>query len=223
MIRLYVVVEGQTEESFVKNVLAEVLWRSGIYPTARILGIPGHKGGRTSYVRVKRDVVLQLKQDKSAFCSTMVDLYGLGRGFPGYPPPSHLSNIEKVRHVEQAMKEDICARVPGLRAEERFIPYLQLHEFETLLFSDPVAFARGINSQNLERSFQRIADEFESPEDINNHPETAPSKRIRAVYPNYRKVIEGTQAAAAVGISAMREKCQHFREWIESLEALVDS
>jgi len=217
-----VVVEGQTEESFVRNVLAEVLWGSNVHPTPILLGTAGNKGGRTNYARVKRDVLVLLKQDRSAYCSTMVDLYGLGPGFPGHPPPDHLSNIEKVRHVEQAVKEDICSKVPDLRADLRFIPYLELHEYEALLFSDPAGFATGINHPHLQRQFQRIRDEFESPEDINNNPETAPSKRVLAVFPNYRKVIEGTQAAAAVGIPTMREECPHFREWIESLEALID-
>jgi hypothetical protein len=222
VIRLYVVVEGQTEESFVRNVLAEVLWGSNVHPTPILLGTPGHKGGRTSYARVKRDVLVLLKQDRGAYCSTMVDLYGLGPGFPGHPPPDHLSNIEKVRHVEHAIKDNICEEVPALRADLRFIPYLQLHEYEAILFSDPAAFATGINHPNLQRQFQLIRDEFQSPEDINNDPETAPSKRVLTVCPNYRKVIEGTQAAVAVGMLVMGEECQHFREWIESLEALTD-
>jgi hypothetical protein len=213
-------VEGQTEESFVRNVLAEVLWASNVHPTPILLGTSGHKGGRTSYARVKRDVVVLLKQDRAAYCSTMIDLYGLGPGFPGHPPPDHLSNIEKVRHVERAVKEDICEELTDLRPELRFIPYLQLHEYEAILFSDPAAFAAGISHPNLQRQFQRIRDEFDSPEDINNDPETAPSKRVIAACPSYRKVIEGTQAAAAVGIATMREQCQHFREWIELLEAL---
>jgi hypothetical protein len=222
VIRLYVVVEGQTEESFVRNALAEALWASNVHPTPILLGTPGHKGGRTSYARVKRDVVVLLKQDRSAYCSTMVDLYGLGAGFPGHPPPDNLSNIDKVWHVEQAVKDDISEELPDLRPDLRFIPYLQLHEYEAILFSDPAAFAAGINHPNLERQFQRIRDEFDSPEDINNDPETAPSKRVIAACPSYRKVIEGTQAATAVGIPTMRAQCHHFREWIESLEALTE-
>ncbi len=220
MIRVIVVVEGPTEESFVKNVLRGSLWGSNLFLTPTILGRPGHKGGRTSYERVKRDVVLQLKQDRNSYCSTMIDLYGLGAGYPGHPPPGYLSNIEKVRHVEQAVKKYICDQIPDLRADRRFIPYLQLHEYEAILFSDPAAFARGINQPSLQRQFQRIRDEVDSSEDINNDPETAPSKRVLSVCPNYRKVIEGTQAAAAVGIPIMREQCAHFREWLESLERL---
>jgi hypothetical protein len=222
VIRLYVVVEGQTEESFVRNVLAEVLWRSKVHPIPIVLGRPGHKGGRTSYARVKRDVLVQLKQDRGAYCSTMVDLYGLGPDFPGHPPPGHLSNIEKVRWIEQAVKKDVCNENPELQPNQRFIPYLQLHEYEALLFSNSAAFAAGINHPNLEGKFQLIRDKFESPEDINNDPGTAPSKRVLAVYPGYRKVIDGTQAAASVGIPIMRQECPHFREWLESLESLAE-
>lgn len=222
MIRLNIVVEGQTEESFVQNVLAEVLWRRGVHPTPILLGTPGHKGGRTSYARVKRDVLVLLKQDRRAYCSMMIDLYGLGPGFPGHPPPQRFSNLEKVRHVEQAMKKDISEEFPDLQADQRFIPYLQLHEYEAILFSDPGAFAGGINQPNLQRHFQTIRDSFESPEDINGDPETAPSKRVLRVCPSYRKVIEGVQAAAAIGIPAICQECRHFREWIESIEALGD-
>ena len=74
MTRLYVVVEGQTEESFVKNVLAEVLWSRNVHPAPILLGAPGRKGGRTSYARVKRDVLVPLKQEQGAYCSTIIDL-----------------------------------------------------------------------------------------------------------------------------------------------------
>jgi hypothetical protein len=131
--RLYIVVEGQTEESFVNNVLAETLWRSAIHPTPILLGPPGHRGGRTSYSRLKRDVVVLLKQERGAYCSTMVDLYGLGPGFPGYPLPADLPNLAKVQRIEQAVKDDICnSAPPHLRPDIRFIPYLQLHEYEAI-------------------------------------------------------------------------------------------
>jgi len=220
--RVLVVVEGQTEESFVGNVLAPALWPREIFAKPILLGPPGHKGGRTSYARVSRDVLMFLRQDTTAYCTAMVDLYGIGQGFPGIPPPNHLSNIEKVRHVETAFKEDICQRIPDFRPDVRFIPYLQLHEYEALLFSDPSAFATGINQSTLANRFQTIRDEFDTPEDINNDPTTAPSKRVLSAYPSYRKVIEGTQAAQAVGLPKIGEECPHFREWLETLTGLQD-
>ncbi len=93
MTRIYVIVEGQTEESFVNNVLAPTLWLRQIYVNPLILGPPGHKGGNPKYGRVKKDVVKQLKQDRRAYCSTMLDFYGLGSDFPGMPLPPDLQSF----------------------------------------------------------------------------------------------------------------------------------
>ena len=221
MTRVYVVVEGPTEESLIKNVLAPVLWPREVYLTPIVLGPPGHKGGNTNYARVKKDVLVQLKQDPTAYCSTMLDFQGLGKGFPGMPLLANLPNLAKVTRIEQAVKRDIVAQVPDLRPDIRFLPYLQLHEFEGLLFSDPHAFARGIYQPNLAEAFQTIREEFATPEDINEGDNTSPSKRVANLHPTYRKPLDGTRAASAVGINTMQQECPHFRAWIESLEALA--
>jgi hypothetical protein len=215
-----VVVEGQTEEAFVQDVLAETLWSYQVYLIPIILGVPGHKGGRTSYARLRKDVLVQLKQDRAAYCSTMLDFYGLGRGFPGTPLPAHLSSREKVAHLEDAVRTDICEQIPDLRPDVRFLPYIQLHEYEGLLFSDPTIFATSLRQPHLAHRFREMRDDFETPEDINNDPETAPSKRVAQVYPSYRKVLDGTLAARAIGIATMRQECPHFREWLAQLQAL---
>jgi hypothetical protein len=218
--RVSVIVEGPTERSFVQQVLAPLLWASEIYLGATILGVPGHKGGRTNYVRVKKDVLRQLKEDRTACCSTMLDFYGLGMGFPGTPVPPNLLNVDKVIHLERAMKEDIVAEVPDLRPDVRFLPYLQLHEYEGLLFSDPEAFANGISQSGLASQFQAIRQSFPTPEDIDDNPDTAPSKRVLRLWPPYNKVVDGTRAASAVGIAAMQRECPHFRDWVERLGRL---
>ena len=212
MTRAYVVVEGETEESFVKNVLAQVLWPYQVYLRPILLGPPRHKGGRTNYDRVNKHVVIQLKQDRTAYCSTMLDLYGLGSGFPGMPLPANLSNLDKVVRIEKAVKADIVMQVPDLRPDIRFVPYLQLHEYEGLLFSDPEAFASGIGQPHLAGRFETIRKAFPTPEDIDDDPNTAPSKRVLNAYPGYRKVLDGSLAAEAVGVDRMRQQCPHFRE-----------
>jgi hypothetical protein len=215
-------VEGSTEASFVQEVLAPILWARETYLTPTILGVPGHKGGRTNYARVKKDVLRQLKEDRAAYCSTMLDFYGLGKGFPGMPLPPNLSNVDKVSHLERAMKEDIMAEVPGLRPDVRFLPYLQLHEYEGLLFSDPEAFANSISLSHLAPRFRAIRQSFPTPEDIDDSSDTAPSKRVLGLCPSYSKVLDGTRAASAVGLEAMRRECPHFRAWVESLKRLCD-
>jgi len=191
-----------------------------VYLSPIILGVPGHKGGRTNYARVQKDLLRQLKQDPDAYCSTMIDYYGLGQGFPGTPLPPHLSNIAKVERIERAVKEDICEQIPDFRPDVRLIPYLSLHEYEGLLFSDPDAFGRALNQPHLAGRFHQVRNEFSTPEDIDDSPASAPSKRVLAAYPAFRKVIEGTVAARAVGIERMRRECPHFRNWVEQLEAL---
>lgn len=220
MTRVYAVVEGSTEEVFVKDVLAPVLWPRQVFLYPIILGVPGHRGGKTNYARVKKDVLTQLKQDRAAYCTTMLDFYRLGKGFPGMPTPPNLSNLDKVSHIEQAVQEDITEEVPDLGADVRFVPYLQLHEYEGLLFSDPVAFARSIFQPHLAGEFQSIRDQFPTPEDINDSPNTAPSKRVAELYPSYDKPLDGKRAATAVGVAAMRRECPHFRAWLERLETL---
>lgn len=217
MTRVYVVVKGQTEESFVNEVLAPALTPRRIYLYPILLA---SKGGNVNYFRVQKDVLRQLKQDRSAYCTTMLDFYGLGKDFPGTPLPPNLSNIDKVIHIEQAVSRDIIAQAPELRPDLRFIPHLQLHEFEGLLFSDPTAFANGINQSNLAGPFQSIREGFPTPEDIDDGPTSAPSKRVLRLCGSYRKVLNGTQAAKTVGVDAMRRECPHFREWFEHLEQL---
>jgi hypothetical protein len=136
--------------------------------------------------------------------------------------PQHLGNIQKVEHIERAIKDDICSKVPDLRPDVRLIPHLSLHEYEGLLFSDPDAFARALHTPSLATQFHRIRNNFPTLEDINDYPETAPSKRVITIYSGYQKVIEGTQAARAVGVQTMRQECPHFRRWIERLAALPD-
>lgn len=204
MTRVYVLVEGQTEESFIRDFLAPVLW-----PSAVSL-IPIGLGGNAKYARVKREIARLLKQEKEAYCSTMLDLYGLGKGFPGTPLPSNLSGAEKACRTEQAVKADIT--------DVRFLPYIQVREFEGLLFSDPEAFAAKLGVAG--QAFRRIRDAFATPEDINDDPNSAPSKRVLRLYPSYQKVIDGTLAAQAVGIDRMRRECPHFDAWVEALAVI---
>ena len=221
MVRVSIVVEGQTEESFIKTVLAPALWPTEVCVTPILLGVPGHKGGRPNYDRVKKDVLLHLKQDTTAYCSTMLDYYGLGPGFPGTPVPENSPTTAKAIYIERAVKDDICARIPEYRPDIRFIPYLQLHEYEGLLFSDPQVFAAGISQAHLSAYFQQIRGEFTTPEDINDDPLSAPSKRVLAAYPHYRKVVHGTTAALAIGVATMRRECPHFRDWLGRLAGLT--
>ena len=113
---------------------------------------------------------------------------------------------------------EVCKCMGSSFNRDRFVPYVMMHEFEAMLFSDCEAFARGIGSPDLAPSLQAIRDEFCNPEEIDDSPVTAPSKRIAPLVPGYQKPTQGTFAIQAIGLDTIRAQCPHFREWLERLE-----
>lgn len=221
MKRVIVVVEGATEGRFVADLLApELLARANVLVTARILGVPGHKGGRVNYPRLQKDLLILLRSDRDAFCTTLLDYYGLAPGFPG---DTGAPGAERAASIEAGMKLDVVGKAASVGTEQRFIPYLQLHEFEGLLFSDPEALADAIHAPSLAATFAAIRNQFPTPEDINDDFVTAPSKRILKHHPDYNKVLDGTRAAHRITIEKMRQECPRFQRWITALEALPDT
>lgn len=212
MSRVMVFVEGQTEETFVRVLLVPYFSRLGIYLTPILAQTsPGHKGGIVSYGKVKHQLTRLCRQDQGAYVTTMMDYYGLPNDFPGLDgrvPDAH----EQVARLEQALQQDIDA--------PNFIPNLMLHEFEALLFSAPEKIAEWLDDQALLAPMAAIRGAFATPEHINNSPQTAPSKRILALVPHYKKTVDGPLIAEDIGLDAIRAQCPHFNNWIERLLAL---
>ena len=100
-----------------------------------------------------------------------------------------------------------------------FIPYLQLHEFEALLFSNKEVLFRNIPRTAIQ-ALEQVFEEFSNPELINEHPDTTPSQRLKNNIDGYNKVVYGSILAGAIGIEAMQARCPHFAEWIEKLKRL---
>ena len=113
---------------------------------------------------------------------------------------------------------DISQGMGGTFNPDRFIPYVMMHEFEAMLFSDCEGFGRGIGRVDLVQPLQTIRDQFAHPEEIDDSPHTAPSKRIEHLMPNYQKPLMGNLAALEIGIHAIYRECPHFEEWLERLE-----
>ena len=216
MERFHVFVEGQTEQAFIEEILRGHLWNTGyLIVEARLMG------GVRGWPRVQRDIERQLKQDRGCSVALMVDYYGLpktgGRAWPG----RNASAGPDV--VEAALQECMAGRMGGSFDRGRFLPLVMMHEFEAMLFSDCEAFGNAIERPDLVCKFQAIRDSFESPEEIDDSPETAPSKRIRALYPDYEKPLMGNLAALEIGLERIRAECPHFRSWLERLEARAAS
>lgn len=211
MIRLAVSVEGQTEGEFTRRVLAPHL-RPTVQTDAILIGSARRRGrgGNVTSDRLVHDMVALLLYNKYDAVTSLVDYYGFRDG-----------QNRAVDALEEYLRDKILGLCGVLNAG-KVVPYVQKHEFEGLLFSNVRAFAdvRGF-PRGCDAVLQGIRDGFDTPEDINSGPGTAPSQRIRCVIgPRYEKNLHGPQLAEAIGLDTIREQCPRFNRWIESLESL---
>lgn len=215
-IRLNVTAEGQTEERFVKHTLSEYLAEFNISTSVRCVLTSRDKkkeyrGGLSNYEKAKRDILQWLKEDSNADArfTTMFDLYALPTNFPKFEEAKKCPPYERVQLLEEAFRDDI--------GDERFIPYIQLHEFETLILSDPEALLlEYFEHQRAVDQLVALLEEKKNAELINT--EQAPSKRILALIPEYDKCSVGVDVVNKIGIGKLKECCNHFREWLQRLE-----
>lgn len=216
MKRIIVIGEGQTEQSFCNDVLQPHFNKRSIYIQNPV--IKKNNGGIVNWEALKQQIELHLLQDSTAFVTTLIDYYGIyeHHNYPGWKDAQKLPDKNKrMEMLESAMLNDIQPALQG-----RFIPYVQLHEFEGLLFSDLEVFDRNFEKNEfadydyLEQTVQTNP----NPEMINDNNETAPSKRLSRSIRGYDKVIYGSLLAQEIGISKMRSKCPRFNAWITKLE-----
>ena len=227
MARLLIHVEGETEETFVNELLADHLYNHGYESVgARIIGnarLRENRGGIRAWSTVKKDILNHLKEDTDCLATTMVDYYGLpqtgDRAWPGRAQAGNLPYVQKSESIEKALLADVAQALGGEYEARRFLPFVVMHEFEGLLFSDCQAFADAIARPRLTKPFQDIREQFATPEEINDSPVTAPSMRVEALVTGYEKPFLGTLAAIRMGLDTIRNECPHFRAWLEQLEA----
>jgi hypothetical protein len=220
-VEVYIVVEGQAEQTFVREVLAPEMGHKGIYLHPALIGKPGHKGGDIRFERAKADIGNFLMQRPNTHITTMFDYYRLEASWPGnVKTPGRQTAIEKAMRVETATSAKIKELFPDHNVDGRFIPYIEMHEFEALLFSDASILAGKLNVNTSK--IKEILDECGEPEEIDDKPDTAPSKRLISIDNSYRKVAMGKTISEAIGIQTIRQKCPHFNNWISKIEQLVE-
>lgn len=216
MKRIYIVVEGQTEQEFVRSVMSPYFFKNGIHSVTPIL-IRTSKTGRGGLVnsshllRTINGLLASMKDD--IVVSTFVDYFRIPSNMPGYDECMALGNdCSRVDALEKALGKEVN--------DYRFLPYIQLHEFEALLFSNNKGFEEYLSDiQSAETA--SVISEFKNPEDINSSPDTAPSKRILSIESRYDKVLQGNLIAIDVGIDDMLAKCPRFSSWITTLLELA--
>jgi hypothetical protein len=227
MARLIVHVEGVTEEEFVDAVLQPHLLACGwVSVSARRMG-----SGRTRDQRhgikgwdvARAGIIRQLQEDGGCYVTTLVDYYGLpqrgARAWPGRAAAGLQPIAERGSFIEQALHADLAIAMGNAYAASRFLPFVLMHEFEALLFSDCLRFAQGIGRPAIAAPLQLIRNGFATPEEIDDSPLTSPSKRIETLIPDYEKPLLGVLAALEIGLDAIRRDCPHFCAWLEQLEA----
>lgn len=214
MKRLIIIVEGQTEEEFVNQVLAPYFRTKGVHSVVpiKIATSSTSKGGFVNYQHLKNDILKRIRET-DVIISTFVDYFRIPTSIPNYAVCQRPGNVnDRIACLERAIATDI--NFPN------FIPYIQKHEFEALLFSSSVGFENLYDDDVISETSSVIA-EYQNPEEINSRPEFAPSKRLISIMGSYEKVFEGNMIALEVGINTMLEKCPRFRNWIEKLIAEV--
>jgi hypothetical protein len=223
MPRLLIHVEGETEEIFVNEVLRDDLMAKGYHSVgARILGTGRQRGGVGKWLDVRTEIKNHLLEDPGCIATTMVDYYGLPQKWPGRSTSKALGTAErKALCVQDAIKKDLVTGMGNRFDPNRFVPFVVMHEFEGLLFSDCAAFGKGIDRPDLAARFRKIREKFATPEDINDSRNTAPSKRVESLVDDYQKPLHGVLAALEIGLHRIRAACPHFNEWINRLEALI--
>ena len=199
MVRLAISVEGPTEERFINKVLGPHLQRNQIHTIPILLG---GRGGGVSLSKVKKDLnKIANNFDK---VTTLYDFYGF-RGKVG---------DETKAALERRILDSVATPL-----QDRILPYVQMYEFEGLLFSSPEAMENAIQKNGVCKWAQRILDEFDgNPENINDSEQTAPSKRLLQV--DYIKTIHGPEIIKEIGLDVLRKRCTGFGAWLTQLEKL---
>lgn len=219
-IEVIAIVEGRTEQIFVEKVLTPYLANKNIYMKATQITKPGQKGGDVKFSRAENDIGRFLKQRADIFVTQFFDYYGL-KEWPNLEGVALKNHIEIAQMLNKGAVEQLKVSFPDLNIEQRYIPYMAMHEFESLLFSDAQVLANALNVK--EQVIIDIINECGEPEKINNSRETAPSKRLDNLKSvgSFKKTTEGISIAENIGIDKMRAECPIFDAWIEQLEELV--
>lgn len=219
MNRVLVLVEGDTEVSFVDYILYPEFVTKGVFLNSTLFR-KKHKGS-FSYQNSQKRILNSIREDSSSYVTTFVDYYKLPHDWPGRTESQTCQNYQdKAQKVEQSLCEDIISQMGESWNPAHFIPYVQMHEFEALLFSDTSILAA--NDLKVLKQLDNILQSFTCPEEINDNYNTCPSRRIKQHIESYVKTVDGIIAAQKIGLPKMRQECPHFNEWIMKLETLVD-
>lgn len=215
MKRVIIICEGETEQEFCSTILSSYFAKLDIQIQAP--RIKKSMGGIVKWPDLKKQITIHLKTDNTAIVTTLIDYYGMYTKhlFPNWETAQAIVNkIERMQFLEKGMLKDVKDEF-----RYRFIPYIQLHEFEGLLFNNVEIFYDQIPKNELvgKDELQHTFEQFKNPEMINDAKETAPSKRLQRIIKGYNKIVYGNILAEAIGIDRIRAKCTRFNSWLNNI------
>ncbi|WP_339815340.1 DUF4276 family protein [uncultured Imperialibacter sp.] len=218
---IFIVVEGETEERFLRKVAYDHFIVNGIHIEAqqwltnRKLGTQGGGGNFDKIENHIKRLASRYQANSDVFISTMIDLYA-------FPKQGNTIYDEEIKPISNAREKVLLLerKFSDRIAFRNFIPYIQLHEYESLIMSKPDSLLSFFTDKTKEIENLTIEVSKMSPEDINETPEGAPSKRIIKHIPLYKrqKTTAGVAATADIGLPFLRQRCPHFDDWITKLE-----
>lgn len=217
---LIILVEGETEQEFVNRILIPYLVLRGLNTEIRpiMIEISGGGHGYNNIQHLKNTIRPVLNRTDQPIVTTLIDHYGINsdRKLPGYSTITTANTEERIQQMEAIINVEI----QKIKPYRFFIPYIQRHEFETLLFSNPeVGFE--LEHDKIKEDVVKLSSGFDSIEDINCTPEGAPSKRIGRIYEShkkkYSKVSDAVDIIELTSIESVLEKCPRFKNWVEKL------
>ncbi|MFK5893732.1 MAG: DUF4276 family protein [Pseudomonadota bacterium] len=215
MKRIIIICEGETEKEFCTTVLSSYLLVNDIYVQAPL--IKKSMGGIVKWSELKKQIENHLKNDPTTFVTTLIDYYGLytKHHFPDWDR----AEIEHNRNVRMAILEKGMFDSISVNINYRFLPYIQLHEFEGLLFNDKKYFVEQIPPNELIgiAELDEIFRNYTNPEMINNNRDTSPSHRLDRIIKGYNKIVYGNILAEAIGIDNIRNKSPRFNDWLAKI------
>ncbi len=215
MKNVYIYCEGQTEETFIRELLYPYFFKLGIVVIPIICSTKTavarkYKGGVSGYSKIRKELMILCKSHSSGFITTMFDYYGMPNDTPGIGNQD-ADIFRRINAIEAAIDADIGMRNCSF--------HLMLHEFEGILFSDTSSFRLIADTKTVEK-IRAIRNAFPTPEHINNSYETAPSRRLVQLIPNYTKVRNGAILSKDMGIDVIMKECPHFRDWIDRISKI---
>ena len=214
---LFILLEGQSEEVFCKQILKpyfetkNIFLKYSIFSTGKKYNGTKYRGGITDYSKFTKDINNVLNDQSYDLITTFIDFYGFLKIAPFKDEIDESNCYARVAQTENRLRKDI-------KNNKRFLPYMNLHEYEIIYYIDETITKKILNNNFDGKKYKKIIQNYKNIETINENPDDAPSKRLERICPSYDKIYHSTLISQELQLTSILDKCKHFKEWIDQIE-----